>query len=229
MKYLLIFFLIILSSCSSPGHKKLHELSSIGKCKDAIDLAKEEFSGKSLLLHLGEIAVECEKNSSKAIFYFEKAGSPSSYGEELLDAYIKVKKCKNAENYINKRYSGNFELYSLGRVSKECRGNTKKAISYWTVAARNNYKAAIKALINVGVTPPAPIVQPKITTNIYNKTYNKTNNSRSSNNSNKCIQDGGSRMCYNSQSQRYGQTGGGIITGGGLSGFSGLSGMSGLD
>jgi hypothetical protein len=79
MKYLIILFLITLTSCSNPVYKKLDTLSSTGKCKEAISLANEELTGRKLLLNLGEIAFECEKNTSKTIKYLEKAGATGKY------------------------------------------------------------------------------------------------------------------------------------------------------
>jgi len=229
MKNLVIILIVFLASCSSPGHKKLHTLSSAGECKGAIVLANKEFKGKYRFIHLGEIAKECEKDNDKVIEYYVKAGSPSSKSKELMWAYINTNQCTAAEKLANKKFEGNYELLWLAEVAESCRKDRKKAVAYLTVAARNEYLPAIKELINFGVQPPEPTVKPTVTTNVYNQRTPTNSGNMQKDLSNICVQDGGTNMCYDRQSQRYGQDNNVISSGGGLSSMGGLSGMSGLD
>lgn len=231
LTYLICFF--ILTSCSSTQHKEVHSLSKLGNCSEATAIANEEFSGTSLYEHLGEIAEECEKNPDNVIKYYEKIRNPMNKASALIAAYSATNQCSKAESLVERAYDGNRELYGLALVANDCRKSRKKTVNYLKVAARNNYMPAIKMLIELGVTPPPP-TEKIISNSVYNTTNiqsSSTARGTSSDGSllNKCNQDGGTRMCYNRQSQRYGQTGGTLMnSGGGIGGMSGLSGMSGL-
>ena len=72
-------------------------------------------------------------------------------------------------------------------------------------------------------------MKPTVTTNVYNQRTPTNSGNMQKDLSNICVQDGGTNMCYDRQSQRYGQDNNVISSGGGLSSMGGLSGMSGLD
>ena len=119
--------------------------------------------------------------------------------KQEFERLARTGQCDAAETIAEEIFSGNHQLNNLAWVSSVCRNDKRRAIAYLTVSARDNNRYAIKKLISLGVTPPEPTK--KTVTKVYNNstTYKRSTRTVPSRNANmnKCIQDGGSLMCYN--------------------------------
>ena len=128
--------------------------------------------------------------------------------------------CRKAEQLIKDEYSGQEELYDLALLYSECDGEKSKGLKILKTLAAGEYMPAMARLIELNAASPQMIKRYNILKQaayerrqarkqrLYN--YGRTTTTVSSRSNrpmeinNRCIQDGGTQMCYDRQSQRYG-------------------------
>ena len=128
-----------------------------------------------------------------------------------------------AEELIKEKYSGQDQLYQRALVHIECSRETSKGLNMLNTLASGEYMPAMARLIELNEASPQMIKRyntlkyaaeqaayerreaQKRRLLSYGQVTVKTpsGNKRSMEIDNRCIQDGGTQMCYNRQSQRY--------------------------
>ena len=130
-----------------------------------------------------------------------------AFGKQNYDAFMgfmNTGKCDEAEQLVDKFFKKDELFFFLGAISQYCRKDKSKAIQYYKTVIRMNGKdsdSAIRALIELGETPPEP-------TNNYGAASNPPQKPPQiiiqqqqapviMGNPAACIQDGGSTYCPN--------------------------------
>ena len=156
--------------------------------------------------------------------------------------------CRMAEQLVKKEYSGQKQLYNVAMVYIECDGEKSKGLKILKTLASGEYMPAMARLIELNAASSQMIKRYNILQSAAEQAayerrqaskqrllnYGRTTRTVSSGSNrpteidNRCIQDGGTQMCYNKQSQRYGNRSSSGISSpySGVSGQSGISGMS---
>lgn len=117
--------------------------------------------------------------------------------------------CSAAERIATQNFRSSELFLFKGIIADECRNEKEVAIRYMTIAARAGSDIAISWMIENDLTPPAierveQRVAPAPTTTNTTVILQQPRRAPMGSNLNSCVQDGGSRMCYNRQSQIYG-------------------------
>lgn len=116
--------------------------------------------------------------------------------------------CNAAERLATQNFRSTTLFILKGAIADECKNDRDLAIRYMTVAARAGADPAISWFIDNNLTPPAierneQRVAPAPTTTNTTIIVQQPRRAPMGSNLNSCVQDGGSRMCYNRQSQIY--------------------------
>ena len=156
--------------------------------------------------------------------------------------------CRKAEQLVKDEYSGQKQLYNVAMVFIECDGEKSKGLKILKTLAAGEYMPAMARLIELNAASPQMIKRYNILQSAEEQAdyerwqarkqrllnYGRTTttvssrNNRSTGIDNRCIQDGGTQMCYNRQSQRYGNSSNNSGISSPYSGVSGQSGISGM-
>lgn len=165
-----------------------------------------------------------------------------------IDSLIESGQCRVAENLITSSYSGQQQLYNVAMVYIECDEETSKGLTILNTLAAGEYTPAMARLIELNLATPQMIrryntLQSAAAQADYErrqarirslKSYGQTTTTVSPRSNrpmgidNRCIQDGGPQMCYNRQSQRYGNSSDNSGISSPYSGVSGQTGISGM-
>lgn len=156
--------------------------------------------------------------------------------------------CRKAEQLIKDEYSGQEELYDLALLYSECDGEKSKGLKILKTLAAGEYMPAMARLIELNAASPQMIKRYNILQSAAEQAayerrqarkqrllnYGRTTTTVSSGSNrpmgidNRCVQDGGTQMCYNRQSQRYGNSSDNSGISSPYSGVSGQTGISGM-
>ena len=156
--------------------------------------------------------------------------------------------CRKAEKLIKDEYSGQEELYDLALLYSECDGEKSKGLKILKTLAAGEYMPAMARLIELNAASPQMIKRYNILQSAAEQAayerrqarkqrllnYGRTTTTVSSGSNrpmgidNRCVQDGGTQMCYNRQSQRYGNSSDNSGISSPYSGVSGQTGISGM-
>ena len=132
-------------------------------------------------------------------------------------------KCRMAEELIKEKYSGQDQLYQMALVHIECSREPSKGLKILNTLASGEYMPAMARLIELNEASPQMIKRYNILKYAAEQaayerreaqkqrllSYGQATakmpspNKRPMEIDNRCIQDGGTQMCYNRQSQRY--------------------------
>jgi hypothetical protein len=165
-----------------------------------------------------------------------------------INSFKKSGKCRMAENLIMEEYSGQKQLYNVAMVYIECDGEKSKGLKILKTLASGEYMPAMARLIELNAASSQMIKRYNILQSAAEQAayerrqaskqrllnYGRTTRTVSSGSNrptgidNRCIQDGGTQMCYNRQSQRYGNSSSSSGISSPYSGVSGQSGISGM-
>ena len=210
---------------------EINSLKESGECRMAEQLVKKEYSGQEQLYNVAMVYIECDGEKSKGLKILKTLAS-SEYMPAMarlinlnesspqMTKRYKIVQCRNQTNsqfYSRKqKISSIARRWTLGGGAKYGIGGIGQAsieASIWADAElsklavwKNN---EIKRCSLIGArerssfqTLPPPFYEIGKSQNGSNSTSSETNNSPMTID-NSCIQDGGTQMCYNRQSQRY--------------------------
>ena len=134
---------------------------------------------------------------------------------EMFINFVHTGKCDEAQQLADKHMQGDFLFLSLGMISQYCRNDKKKAAEYYKAAVRMNgtdlavTNAAIRALIEIGETPPEPMNKSASTSSTAPKSQPQQIIIQQQPSPivmpplNTCMQDGGSLFCPNHPSTAF--------------------------
>jgi len=182
------------------------------------------------------------KTLTSVIVMLFAAACTTTSGE--IKSFKKAGECRKAENLIKKKYSGQTQLYNTAMVYIECDGEKSKGLKTLKTLAAGEFMPAMARLIEFNVASSQMIKRYNTLKSIAAErrqasinrllNYGRGSAQPASGKSfpkkidNRCIQDGGTRMCYNRQSQRYGNSGDSSGISSPYSGVSGQTGISGM-
>ena len=228
---LTVLLVILFAAGCSDTRDEINSLKESGECRMAEQLIKEEYSGQKELYNLALVYTECDRNHNKALKVFKNLASDeympamarliklNAASSQMIKRY-KILQCvskigrlassrKQKISSIARRWTlGGGAKYGsggIGRASTEAdiwSDTERSKLAVWknNELKRCNSVDAIKNSSRLNMLPPL---------NEIGKSQNTSNSSDSETGSiikidNSCIQDGGTQMCYDSQSQRYG-------------------------
>jgi len=140
---------------------------------------------------------------------------------DIQDA-IETGQCRQAEALVEQEFKGQKQLYERAMIYIRCDKQKTKGIRTLQKLANGDYIPALERLIEYDVATAAQQKRYRELKDAiaraayerrqrqkqrllsYGKTTTKTQSRPRGLDNNKCIQDGGTLMCYNRQSQRYG-------------------------
>lgn len=220
-----VFLLLFAAACGST-HDEIASLTESGECRMAESLIKEEYSKQKQQYNLAMLYIECDGEKSKGLKSLKILAD-----SEYLPAMAKLIELNAANSQLVKRYK---VLKCQDEIDSQFYNRKQKISSIarqWTLAGgkygsgglgragaqadiwsdieqnklatwRNNEKKLCKAAKTSSQTLPPPFYE-------LGKTSNSSGSSKTSRDNaveldNRCIQDGGTRWCYDRQSQRYG-------------------------
>jgi hypothetical protein len=210
---------------------EINSLKESGECRMAEQLVKKEYSGQEQLYNVAMVYIECDGEKSKGLKILKTLASGEympamarlinlNESSPQMTKRYKIVQCRNQTNsqfYSRKqKISSIARRWTLGGGAKYGSGGIGQAsieASIWADAElsklavwKNN---EIKRCSLIGArerssfqTLPPPFYEIGKSQNGSNSTSSETNNSPMTID-NSCIQDGGTQMCYNRQSQRY--------------------------
>jgi len=220
-----VFLLLFAAACGSTPDE-IASLTESGECRMAESLIKEEYSKQKQQYNLAMLYIECDGEKSKGLKSLKILAD-----SEYLPAMAKLIELNAANSQLVKRYK---VLKCHDEIDSQFYNRKQKISSIarqWTLAGgkygsgglgragaqadiwsdieqsklatwRNNEKKLCKAAKTSSQTLPPPFYE-------LGKTSNSSGSSKTSRDNaveldNRCIQDGGTRWCYDRQSQRYG-------------------------
>jgi len=220
-----VFLLLFAAACGSTPDE-IASLTESGECRMAESLIKEEYSKQKQQYNLAMLYIECDGEKSKGLKSLKILAD-----SEYLPAMAKLIELNAANSQLVKRYK---VLKCQDEIDSQFYNRKQKISSIarkWTLAGarkgsgglgragnqadiwsdieqsklatwRHNEKTKCKAAKTSSQTLPPPFYELGQTSN--SSGSSKTSRDNAVELDNRCIQDGGTRWCYDRQSQRYG-------------------------
>jgi|GEM_PF-3469281 len=255
-KTLAVLLVMLFAAGCSNTRDEINSLKESGECRMAEQLVKKEYSGQKQLYNVAMVYIECDGEKSKGLKILKTLASSeympamarlinlNAASPQMTKRY-NVLQCRdqigslfysrkqNISSIARRWTFGGGAKYGsggIGRASIEADIWADVELSKLAVWKNNEMKRC--SLIGEGARASSPNRPPPFYE--IGKSQNGSNSTSSETNDkpmtidNSCIQDGGTRMCYNRQSQRYGNRSSSGISSpySGVSGQSGISGMS---
>jgi len=222
-----VFLLLFAAACGST-QDEIASLSEAGECRMAERLIKQEYSTQKQQYNLAMLYIECDGEKSKGLKSL-KLLAASEYmpamaklielnaaNSQLVKRY-RVLKCH--DEIDNQFYNRQQKISSIARQwtfagAKNGSGGLGRAgteADIWSdieqsklATWRNNEKKLCKANNTSPQTLPPPFYELGNSSNSSGTSKTSRDNAVELELDNRCIQDGGTRWCYDRQSQRYG-------------------------
>jgi hypothetical protein len=249
-----VLFILFAAACSTT-RDEISLLKESGECRKAEQLIKDEYSGQEELYDLALLYSECDGDYNKSLKITKKMASDeympamarlinlNAASPQMIKRY-KILKCRsqiNSQFYSRKqKISSIARRWTLGgaRYGSGGIGRASTEAEIWSDIERSKLAVwknnEMKRCDSAGTrsnssfqTLPPPFFEIGKSQNGSNSTSSETNNSPMTID-NSCIQDGGTQMCYNRQSQRYGNSSDNSGISSPYSGVSGQNGISGM-
>ena len=254
-KTLAVLLVMLFAAGCSNTRDEINSLKESGECRMAEQLVKKEYSGQKQLYNVAMVYIECDGEKSKGLKILKTLASSeympamarlinlNAASPQMTKRY-NVLQCRdqigslfysrkqNISSIARRWTFGGGAKYGsggIGRASIEADIWADAELSKLAVWKNNEMKRCdlAKARSNSSIQNMPPpffeIGKPSNTSSSYSKSSNSPIEI-----DNRCIQDGGTQMCYNRQSQRYGNSSNNSGISSPYSGVSGQSGISGM-
>jgi hypothetical protein len=254
-KTLAVLLVMLFAAGCSNTRDEINSLKESGECRMAEQLVKKEYSGQKQLYNVAMVYIECDGEKSKGLKILKTLAS-SEYipaMARLINLNAASPQMTKRYNVLQCRDQTNSQFYSRKqKISSIARRWTLGGARYGSGGmGQASIEADIWANTEMGkladwkyrqlercnstaarATSSTRNIAPSL--NEIGKSQNASNSAETETSSpmeldNRCIQDGGTQMCYDSQSQKHGNgndNSGISSTYSGVSGQSGISGMS---
>ena len=227
---LTILVVMLFAAGCSDTRDEINSLKESGECRKAEQLIKEKYSGQNELYNLALVYTQCDKDQNKGLKVFKNLASNEYLPAmaRLIELNAASPQMTKRYNILQCRdqistlvYSRKQKISSIQRSwtlggAKYGSGGIGRAsveadiwadvelnkLAVWTSNELNRCNSMGLKTSSAPLNPP-PFNELKKSQNGSNSTASETNNSPMTID-NSCIQDGGTQMCYNRQSQRYG-------------------------
>ena len=255
-KTLAVLLVMLFAAGCSNTRDEINSLKESGECRMAEQLVKKEYSGQKQLYNVAMVYIECDGEKSKGLKILKTLASSeympamarlinlNAASPQMTKRY-NVLQCRdqigslfysrkqNISSIARRWTFGGGAKYGsggIGRASIEADIWADVELSKLAVWKNNEMKSC--SLIGARArssfqTLPPPFYEIGKSQNASNSAETETSSPMELDN--RCIQDGGTQMCYDSQSQKHGNSrdNSGISSPySGVSGQSGISGMS---
>jgi hypothetical protein len=256
LKTLTILVVMLFAAGCSNTRDEINSLKESGECRMAEQLIKEKYSGQEELYDLALLYSECDGEKSKGLKILKTLASDEYMPAmaRLINLNAASPQMTKRYNVLQCRDQTNSQFYSrkqkissiarrwtlgggakygsggIGRASVEADIWADAELSKLAVWKNNDMKSCDSAGTRSNSsfqTMPPPFYEIGKSQNGSNSTSSETDNSPMTID-NSCIQDGGTQMCYNRQSQRYGNSSDNSGISSPYSGVSGQTGISGM-
>ena len=229
-KTLTVLLVMLFAAGCSNTRDEINSLKESGECRMAEQLVKKEYSGQKQLYNVAMVYIECDREKSKGLKILKTLASGeympamarlinlNAASPQMIKRY-KILQCRS--QIYDQLYSRKLKISSIARTwtlggAKYGRGGMGRAgteAEIWSDIERSKLAAwknnemkrcdLAKARSNSSIQNMPPpffeIGKPSNTSSSYSKSSNSPIEI-----DNRCIQDGGTQMCYDRQSQRYG-------------------------
>ena len=251
---LTISLMMLFAAACSTTRDEISLLKESGECRKAEQLIKDEYSGQEELYDLALLYSECDGDYNKSLKITKKMASDgympamarlinlNAASPQMIKRY-NILQCrdqigsifysrKQKISSVARRWTFGGAKYGsggMGRAGTEAEIWSDIERSKLATWKNNEMKRCdlAKARSNSSIQNMPPpffeIGKPSNTSSTYSKSSNSPIEI-----DNRCIQDGGTQMCYNRQSQRYGNSSNNSGISSPYSGVSGQSGISGM-
>lgn len=230
IKTLTVLFVILFATACVTTRDEISSLKGSGECRKAEQLIKDEYSSKEELYELALLYSECDDDYNKSLKIIKKLASDeyipamarlinlNEASSQMIKRY-KLLQCRSKIN--NQFYSRKQKISSIARRwtlagAKYGSGGMSRAgteAEIWSdierskLAVWKNNEMKRCNSPNAGSnssfqTMPPPFYEIGKPSNASSSPATSRNNPIEIDNT--CIQDGGTQMCYDHQSQRYG-------------------------
>ena len=248
-----VLFILFAAACSTT-RDEISLLKESGECRKAEQLIKDEYSGQEELYDLALLYSECDGDYNKSLKITKKMASDgympamarlinlNAASPQMIKRY-NILQCrdqigsifysrKQKISSVARRWTFGGAKYGsggMGRASIEADIWADAELSKLAVWKNNEMKSC--SLIGARArssfqTLPPPFYEIGKSQNASNSAETETSSPMELDN--RCIQDGGTQMCYDSQSQKHGNSSDNSGISSPYSGVSGQSGISGM-
>ena len=227
---LTVLLVMLFATGCSNTRDEINSLKESGECRMAEQLIKEEYSGQEELYDLALLYSECDEDQNKALKVFKNLASNeympamarliklNAASSQMIKRY-KILQCQSRINYLSHNRKQKISsiarrwTFAGGKYGRGGMGRAGTEAEIWSdierskLAVWNNNEMKLCNPENIGThssfqTMPPPFYELGKPAN--KSTSPTTKNSRSMEIDTRCVQDGGPIMCYDHQSQRYG-------------------------
>jgi hypothetical protein len=255
MSLTILVVMLFAAGCSNT-RDEINSLKESGECRKAEQLIKEKYSGQNELYNLALVYTQCDKDQNKGLKVFKNLASDeylpamarlinlNAASPQMIKRY-NILQCRSQISTLvhsrKRKISSIQRSWSMGGGARYGSGGLGRAgieAEIWADVELNKLAVwennELKRCNSMGLktssgplNPPPAFNELKEPQNGSNSTASETNNSPMTID-NSCIQDGGTQMCYNRQSQRYGNSSDNSGISSPYSGVSGQTGISGM-